>query len=42
MGSSGTSGTGAINSSNSCAGSLEKSLRSERDKFEILGTINHG
>lgn len=42
MGSNGTSGTGANNSSNSWAGRLEKSLRSERDDLETLGFINHG
>ena len=42
MGSNGTSGTGASNSSNSWAGRLEKSLRSERDGLETLGFINHG
>ncbi|MFE0507931.1 SGNH/GDSL hydrolase family protein [Peribacillus butanolivorans] len=42
MGSNGTSGTGASNSSNSWAGRLEKSLRSENDDLETLGFINHG
>ncbi|MFD4817040.1 SGNH/GDSL hydrolase family protein [Peribacillus butanolivorans] len=42
MGSNGTLGTGASNSSNSWAGHLEKSLHSERDELETLGFINHG
>ncbi|TVX79120.1 SGNH/GDSL hydrolase family protein [Peribacillus simplex] len=42
IGSNGISGTGASNSSNSWAGRLEKSLRSDRDELESLGFINHG
>ncbi|MDP1417434.1 SGNH/GDSL hydrolase family protein [Peribacillus simplex] len=42
MGSNRTSGTGPNNSSNSWAGRLEKSLRSERDELETLSFINHG
>ncbi|MCD1161113.1 SGNH/GDSL hydrolase family protein [Peribacillus frigoritolerans] len=41
IGSNGTSGTGASNFSNSWAGRLERSLRSERDDLETLGFINH-
>lgn len=42
MGSNGTSGTGASKTSNSWAGRLEKSLRSDRDELETLRFINHG
>lgn len=42
VGSNGTSGTGANNSSNSWAGRLEKSLRADSDDLETLSFINHG
>ncbi|MBT2667499.1 SGNH/GDSL hydrolase family protein [Bacillus sp. ISL-4] len=42
VGSNGTSGTGASNTSNSWAGRLEKSIRSERDDLESIGFFNHG
>ncbi|WP_258831570.1 SGNH/GDSL hydrolase family protein [Peribacillus frigoritolerans] len=42
VGSNGTSGTGASNTSNSWAGRLEKSLRANRDELETLSFINHG
>ncbi|WP_185147945.1 SGNH/GDSL hydrolase family protein [Peribacillus simplex] len=42
VGSNGTTGTGASNSSNSWAGRLEKSLRADRDELETLRFINHG
>ncbi|PRS39102.1 hypothetical protein C6W19_09850 [Bacillus sp. RJGP41] len=42
LGSNGTSGTGASNSSNSWVGRLEKSLRTNRDDLETLRFINHG
>lgn len=42
VGSNGTTGTGASNSSNSWAGRLEKSLRADRDELETLSFINHG
>ncbi|SNS62680.1 Lysophospholipase L1 [Bacillus sp. OK838] len=42
VGSNGTTGTGASNSSNSWAGRLEKSLRTDRDELETLRFINHG
>jgi lysophospholipase L1-like esterase len=42
VGSNGTSGTGASKTSNSWAGRLEKSLRSERDELETLRFIKHG
>ncbi|MCZ0873519.1 SGNH/GDSL hydrolase family protein [Peribacillus sp. AS_2] len=42
LGSNGTSGTGASNTSNSWAGRLEKSLRADRDDLETLSFINHG
>ncbi|MEY8733669.1 SGNH/GDSL hydrolase family protein [Peribacillus frigoritolerans] len=41
IGSNGTSGIGASNFSNSWAGRLERSLRSEGDNLETLGFINH-
>ncbi|CAH0321904.1 hypothetical protein SRABI80_04856 [Peribacillus frigoritolerans] len=42
VGSNGTSGTGASNTSKSWTGRLEKSLRANRDDLEPLNFINHG
>lgn len=42
VGSNGTSGTGVSICSNSWAGRLEKSLRSDSDDLETLNFINHG
>ncbi|MEK5361898.1 SGNH/GDSL hydrolase family protein [Peribacillus castrilensis] len=42
VGSNGTSGTGVSIFSNSWAGRLEKSLRSDSDDLETLNFINHG
>ncbi|MEC0275506.1 SGNH/GDSL hydrolase family protein [Peribacillus frigoritolerans] len=42
VGSNGTSGTGASKTSNSWAGRLEKSLRTDRDDLETLSFINYG
>ncbi|MFE4704820.1 hypothetical protein [Peribacillus simplex] len=42
VGSNGTSGTGASNTSKSWAGRLENSLHADRDDLETLRFINHG
>jgi lysophospholipase L1-like esterase len=42
VGSNGTSGTGASNSSKSWSGRLEKSLRADRDDLETINFNNHG